>query len=345
MSSINTEGEHAFIYHDRQSLIDIRKQAQNEGQKEQALLQAAKHFESIFLKMMLKSMRSANEVLFEGGLFDSHQQKFYQEMHDDQLALTLSAGKGLGLAEIMVRQLTHQPAAANKQNLALPARVVSLPSADSSSHNTAKVLETAKIENALIKEMESTTSLSLQQVAKAQGVLPQQTVIDSKLLEQAQENQSFTSPLDFIQQLKPYAEKAAKLMGISPLFMLAQAALETGWGKHVMQDTKGESSYNLFGIKADKRWDGNIAVKPTLEFENNLPIKKQAKFRSYSNYQESFLDYVTFLQSNPRYTDALNNTKDAEKYFTSLQKSGYATDPQYAKKILNVLKNTAFNQE
>jgi flagellar protein FlgJ len=146
------------------------------------------------------------------------------------------------------------------------------------------------------------------------------------------------SPEEFVASLWSAAEGAANELGLPTEALLAQAALETGWGGHVMRSAQGGSSHNLFGIKADQRWDGEQVRKETLEYQQDVAVRKRENFRSYNSYQESFQDYVAFLKQNPRYAEALRNTQDSEAYFRALQDAGYATDPNYADKILRVMR-------
>ena len=118
---------------------------------------------------------------------------------------------------------------------------------------------------------------------------------------------------------------------------MAQAALETGWGRSVIQDANGNSSHNLFNIKADHRWSGETVSKVTLEYKNGIAHKVKAPFRTYESYEDSFKDYVQFIHSSPRYADAVKAGDDSTKYLTELQKAGYATDPEYARKIDRVM--------
>ncbi|HIP53373.1 MAG TPA: flagellar assembly peptidoglycan hydrolase FlgJ [Chromatiales bacterium] len=146
----------------------------------------------------------------------------------------------------------------------------------------------------------------------------------------------FKSPEDFIRHLRPLAEKAAAELGVKAGGLLAQAALETGWGKGVIRHADGTSSHNLFNIKADRRWQGARVLHTTLEVEHGIPVRQQAAFRAYDSFDESFRDYVDFLKSNPRYREALQAASDPARYFRHLQEAGYATDPRYAEKVLDV---------
>ncbi len=146
----------------------------------------------------------------------------------------------------------------------------------------------------------------------------------------------FDTPQRFVEHLLPQAREAARQLGIAPEALLAQAALETGWGRSVIHGGSG-NSHNLFGIKADERWDGDRASVSTLEFIDGVPVRRKDPFRAYGSYRESFRDYVDFLKSSPRYQEALAATDDPRAYFESLQQAGYATDPQYADKVMRVL--------
>ena len=146
----------------------------------------------------------------------------------------------------------------------------------------------------------------------------------------------FNNPIEFVKALWPMAEKIAQSMGMDPKILVAQAALETGWGKHISKDDEGKPSYNLFNIKADKQWDKGSVVTHTVEYEEGVAVKKHESFRQYKNFEESFQDYASFIASNPRYEKAINNTTNPEGYVNKLQQAGYATDPKYADKIMRI---------
>lgn len=156
-----------------------------------------------------------------------------------------------------------------------------------------------------------------------------------KVEEEKAAEQSFETPEEFVEALLPHAREAAEKLGLDPEALLAQAALETGWGKALQR--RGSNSHNLFGIKADSRWDGEQAAVSTLEYIDGVAVRKTDRFRAYGSYAESFADYVRFLQQGARYRDALGRTDEPEHYFRALQDAGYATDPDYADKVLGVL--------
>ncbi|NOZ53409.1 MAG: flagellar assembly peptidoglycan hydrolase FlgJ [Gammaproteobacteria bacterium] len=147
----------------------------------------------------------------------------------------------------------------------------------------------------------------------------------------------FNSPESFVTSLWPLAQKAAQQLGVAPKVLLAQAALETGWGKAVNKDIDGRSSYNLFNIKAGRAWKGETVAVSTLEYKDGLALREKALFRLYPSFQASFDDYVTFIKQSPRYQPALAKANDAHAYARELQQAGYATDPDYSLKIINII--------
>lgn len=144
----------------------------------------------------------------------------------------------------------------------------------------------------------------------------------------------------FQDRLGEQAEQASKVTGIPAKFMLGQAALESGWGKHEIRAADGSSSHNVFGIKATAGWKGKTVETPTTEYINGVPQTKIQKFRVYDSYADAFNDYAKMLSSNPRYGAVLANSHDASSFAQGLQKAGYATDPHYAAKLSNIINNS-----
>lgn len=289
----------AQVYTDFEGLAALRAKARDD--QHAALDQVARQFESLFLQMMLKSMRDAS---FGGGLLDSKQSEFYREMYDDQIAIDMTQQDGIGLAEVLKRQLGGGIAPAYEG--LTPRDYIGMP-----------------IARVAAAKQAAPAAKDLAGAAPAASVM-----LDG-------------SPDDFLQKLWPLAEQAAAKLDLAPEALLAQAALETGWGQHVMRHGSGSSSHNLFGIKADSRWSGDAVPVSTLEYRDGVALKTKANFRSYASYADSFKDYVDFLHSNPRYRDALKNTDDPTAFFSALQEAGYATDPNYAQKVLKVLDSNA----
>lgn len=145
--------------------------------------------------------------------------------------------------------------------------------------------------------------------------------------------QAAADPTSFVRSMLPLAKRAALKLGTEPLALVAQAALETGWGARVPRRPDGSSSFNLFGIKSGSQWKGDEALSKTLEFQGGALQPKTESFRAYGSHDEGFADYVELLSQNPRYQSVLAAGPDASRYAQALQDSGYATDPNYAMKI------------
>ncbi|MBL1140466.1 MAG: flagellar assembly peptidoglycan hydrolase FlgJ [Proteobacteria bacterium] len=154
-------------------------------------------------------------------------------------------------------------------------------------------------------------------------------------------DKNFETPKDFINEMRPYAEAAAEELGIPANILLAQSALETGWGNKVIQHGNGQSSHNLFGIKADQRWQGDYVNVSSLEYVDGKAKREFSNFKVYESYKQSFEDYVDFIKSNDRYQTVLKNNDSGETYIKALQDAGYATDPQYANKVINIVQREA----
>jgi flagellar protein FlgJ len=296
---------------DIKGLDALRRAAQSGDSK--ALDEAAKQFEAIFVQMMLKSMRKAQDVMADkDSPFNSEQVKFYRDMHDTQIASDLASNGSIGLADIIVRQLGktgdgYMPAGAlrNDGNLS------------SINRNTTASTQKAREE-----------------------VLGKQSIKTFQSFKTA----AFDDAQSFIEQLYPAAQQAAQQLGIDPKALLAQAAIETGWGQHMIHNTSGQNSHNLFGIKADRRWQGDRAMVDTIEFEQGVAATKKAPFRVYDSFADSMQDYVGFVKQNPRYEDAVKHSQSPQDYFSELQKAGYATDPDYANKVIAVFEGEKFKQ-
>ncbi|MBU2712721.1 flagellar assembly peptidoglycan hydrolase FlgJ [Zooshikella harenae] len=305
---------------------------------EQALTEAAKQFESVFLSMMLKNMRKANDMIAEGNYLNSREEKFFRDMLDSQLAIEMAESKGIGLADQIIKQM--------KPFLQTPQ--------DTEKKETEAVLSSEKKPTTTHKndDIKPLKDIHIGEAAKNDKTPPVNNSTHKKeIAKEATKStklmsipEMFDSPTTFIKSLYPIAEKVASAVGIDPRFMLAQAALETGWGKRMIRQTDGSNSYNLFGIKANKRWQGDKANISTTEYRQGVAVRERADFRSYESYEASMRDYVDFLQQNPRYKQALSVKENPEQFLLELQRAGYATDPRYAKKIINIANSQVMNQ-
>jgi len=314
--------QQAQVYTDFQGLNALKTQARTD--KRAALEQVAKQFESLFLGEMLKSMRKAGESFAEGNYLNSNEGKTYRDMFDQQISLSMAGGAGTGLADALVRQLSRQIPGIASTGERMAAHTSSISEYDRSMPAISQKLPEQLSEvNEITRSVadESETSVSTDSKSQTTGEHP---VI-------------FESAEQFVSELMPVAERVAEESGIDPKLMIAQAALETGWGRHMIKGDGNEPSFNLFGIKADSRWGGEAVTITTTEFRDGLPMKEQADFRAYPDYEASFRDYVDFLQNNPRYRDVLSSADQPDVFADKLQEAGYATDPEYGSKIRSIM--------
>jgi len=281
-----------------QSLDKLRALANQAPDK--ALKATAQQFESVFMNMMLKSMRDATP---QDGMFDSEQTKLFTGMLDQQLAQSMSR-RGIGLADIMVKQLSKS---------ATPGTAAALPG-----KLPAKLSGSASVTATNIPSPRSnaTNALAANDVPSAYSDNFQQA---------------------FVQRMTPYALQASQESGVAAPLMLGQAALESGWGRREIRLPDGSNSYNLFGIKATGNWNGKVAEVTTTEYQNGIPHKQVAKFRAYGSYAEAFSDYANMLGNNPRYASVVQEGQGAPAAAQALQRAGYATDPNYATKLAKVM--------
>ncbi|MGF1838969.1 flagellar assembly peptidoglycan hydrolase FlgJ [Vibrio atlanticus] len=304
---VKNNNDIGFI-HDIGSLDRLRQQAVSgeEGSEKEALTAAAKQFESIFTSMLFKSMRDANSS-FKSDMLNSQNEQFYRQMQDDQMASELSASGSLGLADMIVAQL----------------------SAGQVNDATEDKVRNEGFDTSLQRPQYSGRSED-----RSPGVQSAQAMSATDV-SAVKQPVSFDSPESFVASMKPYAEKAASALGVDSSLLLAQAALETGWGSKMIKNSLGNSN-NLFNIKADRSWKGDKVATQTLEFHGKTAVKESASFRSYSNFEDSFNDYVKFLNENPRYETALQHQGNSENFIKGIHQAGYATDPNYADKVLRV---------
>lgn len=383
----------------------LHKLKVGEGRDSEAnVRQVAQEFESLFVSEMMKAMRSANDVLADD-LFNSNESKTYRDMYDQQMAVTLTQGKGIGMADVLVRQMSsmqqpkvrHNPfadkqveldkAAAAKESKTAEVGAAILATVepenkqplDQAKQPAEPALETGKSNSGFVhvadtagikfrrftgitpphlsaSARKAAATAAGEEAGRLANILqskqaPQkaaepvagirsynnikQAVSQGVQAAQAAVREVFRTPAEFVETMLPMAEKAAQRLGVDPSYLVAQAALETGWGKHMQRSGSGQSSYNLFGIKSHG-WKGRSASAPTTEFIQGKEVRIRDSFRQYDSFAHSFNDYVDFLHQNPRYQRALQSAGNAENYVRELQRAGYATDPQYANKISRI---------
>ncbi|CAE6938229.1 MULTISPECIES: flagellar assembly peptidoglycan hydrolase FlgJ [Pseudomonas] len=344
------------------------------GDSEQNIRKVAQEFESLFMNEMLKAMRSANAAFGEGNFMNSNESKTYQDMYDQQLAVTLSKeGRGIGLADVLVRQMSKIKQPSSRPN---PFAQVEQPVAATSAATTDKAADKVasaegfrddvallnrrrlavpgKLADRLLAGIVPSAGEGEGKTLSGNDWIPAQSsaaprdkalslgnsdALTGRRIAQpplAPGKAAFSSPQEFVATMLPMAEAAAEKIGVDPRYLVAQAALETGWGKSIIRTGDGQSSHNLFGIKTHNSWDGESARVLTTEYQGGKAVRETANFRAYDSYAQSFDDYVSFLQNNGRYEKALSTTDNPERFVKELQQAGYATDPQYARKISQI---------
>jgi flagellar protein FlgJ len=290
----------APAYTDIAGLSNLKRAAGNNDPA--AIRTVAQQFESMFTRMMLKSMRDA---VGPDPMFGSDQEQMYQGMADDQLSIQLSKGKGLGLADMLIRQLQK----------------MGVKGADPSGTSATADTGTAP----------ATGSKAAAAYSSTQRASPTTTLSAP----------SDATQTTFVRYLWPQAQEAGQLLGVDPRHLVAQAALETNWGRNFPADSAGRCSNNLFGMKVSAAWSGATATGETQEFQGGIATTTSARFKAYATPAQSLQDYVALLRNNPRYSAALNTGGDVQAFAAGLQRGGYATDPDYASKLAAVAGSVA----
>ena len=294
---------------DSKNLANIKSAAKQNSPE--ALKAAAKQFEGLFINMMLKSMRDA---VPKSGMNDSPAQKTYTSMLDQQLSQNLSQ-RGIGIADMVIKQLKA------RENTIAP--------------DASNLSKTPQAQVSAISQEQS----PIKQMAKYQEQLAQRAAEQQVNSEQSFGKKLFHGIRDFVSGVADGAQLASQITGIPASYITAQAALESGWGKRQITNQDGSTSHNLFGIKAGGSWQGKVAKVWTTEFINGSYQKVLADFRSYDSYADSFKDYAALLVNSPRYRGVIANGKNPAGFAEGLQSAGYATDPNYASKLKNIIQN------
>ena len=342
---------------DPNSLGDLKRLARSEGQQDVALRAAAKQFEALFLQMVMKSMRDATPA---SSLMDSEQTKMYQSLLDQQMALNMSQSRGAGLSEVIYRQLGGKdaPAAAGDgQAGAGAAGNAGIGAAGNSGFDLANVVRRPAIPAVRARELEASAVAALAGLPDAARVpgmgagvgtgsfsaasIYEKAALEARLNEVVRSARDASGAVsqparDFVAEVWPHALEASRKTGIPPQFMVAQAALETGWGQKQLRNPDGSPSHNLFNIKAGSAWKGDTVAREVTEYANGQAYTEQSRVRAYGSYAESFRDYASLMTRSPRYADVLGQT-DPAAFARSLQDAGYATDPMYADKLTRII--------
>jgi flagellar protein FlgJ len=355
MKSADLTGKVAF---DANSLNAL-KMASKENSPE-TIKEVAKQFEAVFMNMMLKSMREATP---QENPFDNEQSRTFTSMLDQQLSSNLAA-KGLGLADILAKQLSKgvnvtdntldqavsDPTKATESNINeinttppkasfIQSYLSQQPNANIPAHLvSATTISDADKSNKANSAQEKLADKNL----STNGLINLEKVTNDKKSSKSKATTAPTSnSTEFKNRMSAHAEEASRTTGIPSKLMLGQAALESGWGKREIKDKDGTPSYNLFGIKANANWKGKVVETVTTEYVNGVKQKHVTKFRAYDSYADSFKDFAKLMQNNPRYQGVMSNLHDHNSYAEAMQKAGYATDPNYANKLASVIQKVS----
>lgn len=347
---------------DVQGLERLKHTARND--QAAGLRGAAQQFEALFLQMMLKSMR---DTIPSGGMLDSQQTEFYQSMMDQQWAQTM-AGRGIGLADHLVAQLENQLGISSPRSGVADRELSELiagiprgtprvlqdalqPTAEGEERPTERAANKSEQEADqvtmpanFLEELETVrggfmAALDVRLPASAQAPVPptnSSPVARTSARSGSPGDQGQEHVQRFMERLSAPAQAASRKTGVPAELILAQAALETGWGRHEIATASGGNSYNLFGIKAGSSWKGRTTDIVTHEYINGQRTRVVDTFRVYNSFEEAFTDYARLIGNNPRYA-AVTSAGSAEQAARALQAGGYATDPAYADKLIAVM--------
>ncbi|SFP44104.1 flagellar protein FlgJ [Geopseudomonas sagittaria] len=316
---------------DMQGVQRLKQTARQDPDK--GLREASKQFEALFLQMMLKSMREASP---QSGLLDSEQSRFYTEMLDQQRAQQL-AGNGLGLAEQLVQQLRSQPGMADESatGAVRDGLIAGIP------RGTPRPLYGAlQLDPAAASAPPAQPVVSRFEPISRPATLPraESVAVDGVGRDTGSGRASHVE--SFVDRLQAPARAASRASGVPAELILAQAALETGWGRHEIATANGGNSHNLFGIKAGANWQGPTTEVRTTEYIDGQAQSRVERFRVYESFEAAFTDYAQLIGNNPRYAGVVS-APDAQQAARALQRGGYATDPAYADKLIAVMATLA----
>jgi flagellar protein FlgJ len=304
---------------DVQGVDALRRTVRNSP--DEGLKQVSRQFEAMFMNMVLKSMRDATPTT---GLLQSEGGKVYLSMLDQQLAQNLS-GRGLGLAEAMLAQLRRSTAAVP------PGETPDLPAAMSLAPPAGLPLQAPSA---------TPLPMAAPDAMPSGPGLPHADPDAGQRPSAGADAAATGGPDDLVARFGAAARAASAASGLPAALILAQAALESGWGRREIRGDDGSRSFNLFGIKADRSWRGPVVETATTEYVAGVPQRGRARFRAYASYHEAFADYAKFITGNPRYASVSAST-DATQAAHRLQRAGYATDPEYANKLVRIMQRLA----
>lgn len=320
--SIDSGTHFAYEMQGLQRLKTTNLKDPNKGVK-----QASEQFEALFLQQMFKSMRAA---IPKSDLLNSSTTDLYTEMYDAQMAQSM-AGKGLGLAEMIEKQMRARGMVPNDPREYQENIISGIP------RSTPKQL---------YGSVSGSSQIGTFKPQDMASVRPEQPAIEENIVSLEQKKSPFRYGASdraphvqaFLDKMSGPALVASDESGVPAKLILAQAALETGWGKEKIKTERGADSFNVFGIKAGSYWEGPTTNIKTTEYVNGVAQKSVEKFRVYQSYEEAFYDYARLIKNAPRYQGVVNATNEVAAAH-AIQRGGYATDPAYANKLIAVMAN------
>lgn len=275
------------------------------------LKEAAQQFETMMLQMMLKSMRDATP---QDGLLDSDQTRFFTSILDQQLAQNLSSKGTLGFAKLIEQQLGRNLTSPNGDAMGASLEQLQQAIAERRAASSAAALAGGAERNRAPSAVMGEPSASVPESGRG-----------------------------YVDRVWPHAVEAAQSLGVPPHFLVAHSALESGWGKSEIRRADGSPTYNVFGVKAGKSWQGPTVEVQTTEYVDGVAQSAKEKFRVYGSYGEAFRDYAGLLRNSPRFAGVLGQ-QDGTQFARSLQQAGYATDPSYADKLGRIIGGATLRQ-
>jgi len=315
---------------DTQGFDALRAQAGANPQ--QGLKEAAKQFDAVFTQMMLKSMRDATP---SDSPFESNDSKSFTSMLDQQLSQQMSS-KGIGVADMMLKQLMRNAGGQTGANATGGAGAMNAMQALGGMSGGSGDLEANAGNLAAMNAMAKAYAAA--QGSRSGAALSGRGYTAADSLEAPARGNGSDKVNAFVDKLAAPAQAAAAATGIPARFIIGQAALESGWGKREIKNANGTTSHNIFGVKATKDWTGKTVDSMTTEYVNGRPQKVVERFRAYDSYEEALTDYASVISNNPRYAPVIQASRDVAGFAHGMQKAGYATDPQYAKKLISIMR-------
>lgn len=303
---------------DVRSAQDLRSEFSKNPQE--GLKAAAQQFETLFLQMVMKSMR---DTVPDDGMLSSDQSKFYTSLLDQQMAQNLAtSGKGVGFAKLIEQQLGRSLGANTDTTPVFAA-----------ANTAADALPLATPDGRHLQYKTVLSSLPTSSTYQKTDMLAPPV----------SSSEAPATSKEFVNRVWPHAVEASRSTGVPPQFLVAHSALESGWGRSEIKKADGSSSFNLFGIKAGRNWSGQTVDAATTEYVDGQPRQVVERFRAYNSYEEAFRDYANLMRNSARYSSVIGS-QDGVEFARRLQQSGYATDPMYADKLSRIINGPALRQ-